>query len=1101
MLLYHASPYLTDTLKPGFEITGTLTTWDGTESNRFLYSSTDLNEACLNAVCSKIDSDKSVSVSRYRFDDKNFIVHLSSGKLTESDIRKHFVYLYQIDSSDEWSAVNNAYNGSSTEYKTARSIKPNSVAKITNPIGNRKIKIMHPMTIVSEFGHEDYSVFKSLLGMPQVTVRNNRVKISSLRNASLLEQGLKKVYGTTRIAMHMIEIRSSSISFLEFFLPDVVFMMKTLAENKRIWGSISNTAKRVHDLLMEHTWMTRQNDQVPQRLDRAKLKDLVYSPLDFQSEFFEYFETNVYQMSLKGFLFAGAAGSGKAQPDTAMVKIPNGWKAMGDICADDLVVTPDGNHTRVSAVFPQGMKKIYQIQTADGRTTQACGEHLWEVILPDQNIFRRPNVIDTIAVLSIMNKGIPVFIPTVFSCSPEDIPLPTEAKFCKPSELIEASAHQKDEYFRNLIGDNYRYMNCEIELYGKDRDDFVALVRSFGGVAGPVIMVNDRAVLRYYFDGLVEISTIDRVEDQYARCIMVEDPRHLYITDQYIATHNTFTSLALAHCSGSDMTIVVSPKNAIDRVWRANILEVFRDKPTFWVSDESSEFSGTENFIVVHYEYLQKLLDQLGRLKFKRLSIILDESHNFNEAGSGRTAKFLELCETLDKAEVIWLSGTPIKALSSEAIPLIRCIDPLFTPEAEDVFRKVYKGESTAATAVLSNRLGLMSFKVGKERLNLKPPVFHNYPVAFMGSEEFTLETIKTKMAEFIKQRAEYYKGRQKSDEQHYLDMVARYELKAKSAEERSALNEYRNSVKIIRNTGAIGVPDHLVAANAFELKQIKPLLNGEEWIRFRETKTIYKYVHLKIQGECLGQIVGRARIKCHVEMAKRLDYTPVLESTTKKTVVFSSYVDVIKAAAEVLQKQDYSPLMVYAETTGRLSSIVSQFGEDPEINPLIATFAALSTAVPLIMADTMILIDVPFRDYILQQAVSRIHRLGQLNDTHVFTAILDTGELPNISTRTVDILKWSQKQIESIVGMKSPFELTDGTEVAFESDIDREPCLENDFISGLGQMLNLIDPAESAKSVLAYESWSSNINSPILTQRVSWAKPDKKPATKSWKF
>jgi hypothetical protein len=77
-------------------------------------------------------------------------------------------------------------------------------------------------------------------------------------------------------------------------------------------------------------------------------------------------------------------------------------------------------------------------------------------------------------------------------------------------------------------------------------------------------------------------------------------------------------------------------------------------------------------------------------------------------------------------------------------------------------------------------------------------------------------------------------------------------------------------------------------------------------------------------------------------------------------------------------------------------------------------------------MADTMILIDTPFRDYILQQTVSRIHRLGSDTQTHVYLIALYTGPLPNISTRTTDILKWSQEQTAEILGIRSPFELQD---------------------------------------------------------------------------
>lgn len=78
-------------------------------------------------------------------------------------------------------------------------------------------------------------------------------------------------------------------------------------------------------------------------------------------------------------LMFGTTGSGKAQPLDALVHTPSGWKRMGDIQVGESVSTPDGGVAKVTGVFPQGQKDIYRITFADGRSAEACGEHLWEV--------------------------------------------------------------------------------------------------------------------------------------------------------------------------------------------------------------------------------------------------------------------------------------------------------------------------------------------------------------------------------------------------------------------------------------------------------------------------------------------------------------------------------------------------------------------------------------------------------------------------------------------------------------------------------------------------------------------------------------------------
>lgn len=81
-------------------------------------------------------------------------------------------------------------------------------------------------------------------------------------------------------------------------------------------------------------------------------------------------------------MYVGEPGVGKAQPLHSKIKTPNGWVTMGDIKVGDIVSCPDGSSASVSGVFPQGKKDIYKFTFSDGRTAEACGEHLWDVFVP-----------------------------------------------------------------------------------------------------------------------------------------------------------------------------------------------------------------------------------------------------------------------------------------------------------------------------------------------------------------------------------------------------------------------------------------------------------------------------------------------------------------------------------------------------------------------------------------------------------------------------------------------------------------------------------------------------------------------------------------------
>lgn len=76
--------------------------------------------------------------------------------------------------------------------------------------------------------------------------------------------------------------------------------------------------------------------------------------------------------------FTGPSGAGKAQPLAAKILTPNGWKFMGDIRVNDVVITPSGEHSNVTHIHPQGKKDVYTITFSDGSSTRCCIDHLWE---------------------------------------------------------------------------------------------------------------------------------------------------------------------------------------------------------------------------------------------------------------------------------------------------------------------------------------------------------------------------------------------------------------------------------------------------------------------------------------------------------------------------------------------------------------------------------------------------------------------------------------------------------------------------------------------------------------------------------------------------
>lgn len=81
----------------------------------------------------------------------------------------------------------------------------------------------------------------------------------------------------------------------------------------------------------------------------------------------------------QGCLAEMKTGEGKANPVYTPIPTPDGWKRVGDIREGDYLFDRTGNPTKVTGVFPQGKKEIYEVELLDGRVIECAAEHLWSV--------------------------------------------------------------------------------------------------------------------------------------------------------------------------------------------------------------------------------------------------------------------------------------------------------------------------------------------------------------------------------------------------------------------------------------------------------------------------------------------------------------------------------------------------------------------------------------------------------------------------------------------------------------------------------------------------------------------------------------------------
>lgn len=105
-------------------------------------------------------------------------------------------------------------------------------------------------------------------------------------------------------------------------------------------------------------------------------------------------------LSSRCFLFIGPAGTGKAQPMYSKVLTPHGFIQMKDVHIGTEVFTAKGNIAKVSDIFPQRYRPIYEITLSDNTSIRVADNHLNCVYYYDK--YRKHAVVDTMSLINLV---------------------------------------------------------------------------------------------------------------------------------------------------------------------------------------------------------------------------------------------------------------------------------------------------------------------------------------------------------------------------------------------------------------------------------------------------------------------------------------------------------------------------------------------------------------------------------------------------------------------------------------------------------------------------------------------------------------------------
>lgn len=255
----------------------------------------------------------------------------------------------------------------------------------------------------------------------------------------------------------------------------------------------------------------------------------------------------------KGIFMFGCRRFGKALLDSEILYLEDREKMIGNIVVGDKIYDDKGNLVEVVGVYPQGKVTTYRVVFEDGRNVICCGNHQWRVNHGGKWHVRS---LRTIAGLDYKSMSIPV--GEALNYPTAKLPVPPSAyasmlaaylggysgdmffdKYvCK--KFLRSSIEQKKDFIENFIRSFRNVVTGEEELTLSHIDmDVINFVQRMFWASGWYAKLEGNKLILSRNRKELKIRSISIYGKEHATCITVDNDSHLFLTTNYIVTHNT----------------------------------------------------------------------------------------------------------------------------------------------------------------------------------------------------------------------------------------------------------------------------------------------------------------------------------------------------------------------------------------------------------------------------------------------------------------------------------------------------------------------------------------------------------------------------------
>jgi SNF2 family DNA or RNA helicase len=490
----------------------------------------------------------------------------------------------------------------------------------------------------------------------------------------------------------------------------------------------------------------------------------------------------------------------------------------------------------------------------------------------------------------------------------------------------------------------------------------------------------------------------------------------------------TFTALATSVIIGKQ-TVIFCPKSLVP-VWQSEIKNLFKKEKSYVVVGSGKELTNKNyDFIICNYEKA----DAANNFVTRDVTIIIDECHNIRYLDTNRVSSMVTFREITKCKDVIPLSGTPVKALASELIPIMRMLDPKFDNAAMGMFSTLYRRYSNFAYSLLLYRLTfMMDRKVKEEVLQLPAKIEQDLFLNLDDENPYLIDTIKKDIAEYAEKRlVEIKQGR----ENYITDF--KYGLKICLKNEVINEDDYDFLMDCIERISGSNLYKFIISR---DIERFRPLYDKcLRHLRKHYPDTAKTFVTAKkstmsdfqrAMGEAMGKIFIGRRIEAVIKMTEQnIDkLVEIIKGAEKKTIIFSNNVEPLNVVNDLLNKKGIGSVTI-TDDSNDIRDTINKFKTYDNIDVLCGTIGKMSTGHTLVVANVVIFLDMPYRAADYKQAQDRAHRIGQDTTVFIYKILLDTGDKKNIVTHSNDILVWSAA-VSGATTARSDEELPDETEL-----------------------------------------------------------------------